>query len=195
MPQPNSAAASPAGRWPITRSTGAPSGAAWAAPTLGAQLRVVDDDGNPLAPDQAGPARGQTRSAGPVGGLDADHGHGPHRRRRLPVDPGSRRPGDHPRRLQGDARRRARRAGEPSRRAGRGRGRQARRPPRRNTRRDGRAAGRRSRRRRRAAGVPAKPAGALRDSHRDRDRRRDPPNTVRQARSDAVIRGGMPRTR
>ena len=32
-----------------------------------------------------------------------------------------------------------------------------------------------------AGRVPANPAGALRDSHRHRDRRRDPPNTVRQA--------------
>ena len=77
----------------------------------------------------ARPARGQAGSTGTVRGLDADHRHGPHRRRRFPVDPGTRRPGDHPRRVQGDARRRARRAGEPSRRAGRGSGRPARRPP------------------------------------------------------------------
>ena len=42
----------------------------------------------------------------------------------------------------------------------------------------------RVRRRRRVAGVPAKPAGPLRDSHRDRDRRRDPPDAVGQARSE-----------
>ena len=54
MPQPNSAVASPAGRWPTTSSTGEPSAAAWAGPTPGAQLRVVDDDGTPLGPDQVG---------------------------------------------------------------------------------------------------------------------------------------------
>ena len=47
-------AGSPAGRWPITRSTGTTSVAAWAGASLGAQLRVVDDDGAPLGPDQAG---------------------------------------------------------------------------------------------------------------------------------------------
>ena len=67
---------------------------------------------------------------------------------------------------------------------GRGRGRQARRPPRRDARRRGGAAGCRVDRRRRTGRVPANPAGALRDSHRDRDRRRDPPDTVRQARSE-----------
>ena len=42
-------------------------------------------------PAGAGPARpagGQARTAGTVGGLDADHRHGPHRRRRLSVDLG-----------------------------------------------------------------------------------------------------------
>ncbi len=43
-----------AGRWPITRSTGTTSAAAWDGPSLGAQLRVVDEDGTPLATDEAG---------------------------------------------------------------------------------------------------------------------------------------------
>ena len=87
------------------------------------------------------PARRRTRSgllevkpgtARAVGGLDAHHRHGPHRRRRVPVDPRPRRPGDHPRWLQGHARRRAHRLGEPSRRGGRRGGRATRRPARRN---------------------------------------------------------------
>ena len=68
-------------------------------------------------------ARGQAGTAGAVDRLDAHHRHGAHRRRRLPVDPRPRRSGDHPRRLQGDARRRAHRAGEPSRGRGCGGGR------------------------------------------------------------------------
>ena len=93
----------------------------------------------PAGTRPAGAARGQAGSDGPVGGLAADHRRGPNRRRRLPVDPGPRRPGDHPRRLQGDARRCARRTGKPSRRAGRGRGRPSRRASRGNTGRRGRA--------------------------------------------------------
>ena len=60
----------------------------------------------------------------------------------------------------------------------------ARRPSRGDARRRGGAEGFRVRRRRRIAGVPAKPAGPLRDSHRDRDRRRHPPDTVGQAGSE-----------
>ena len=117
MPQPNSAAAWPAGHWPTTRSTGRPSAAASAAPTPARSCGWSTTTATRSAPDAAGPARGQARPARAVGGLDAHHRPGPHRRRRFPVDPRPRRPGDHPRRLQGDARRRARRAGEPSRRA------------------------------------------------------------------------------
>ena len=139
-PPPSSAAAWPAGTSPTTRSSGRPSGAAWARPRR-RELRVVDDDGDPLGPDEAGAARGQAGPARPDGGLDPHHRPGPHRRRRLPVDPRPRRPGDHPRRVQGAARRRARRARAPPRRAGRGRGRPSRRAPRRGAGRRGRAAG------------------------------------------------------
>ena len=90
--------------------------------TLGAQLRVVDDDGAPAWRRPTGATRGETGSARTVGRLDADHRHGAHRRRRIPVDTGPRRSGHHPRRIQGDARRRARRVGEPPCGAGRGGG-------------------------------------------------------------------------
>ena len=86
-------------------------------------------------------AGGQTRTARTVRRVDADHRHGAHRRRRIPLDPGPRRSSDHPRRLQGDARRRTRRAGGPSRGARGGGGWPARRPPRRDPGRDGGAAG------------------------------------------------------
>ena len=65
-----------------------------------------------------------------VDGVDPHRGHGPHRRGRIPVDSGTRRPGHHPRRLQGDAGRRLHRAGESPRGAGRGGDRTARRSPR-----------------------------------------------------------------
>ena len=75
--------------------------------SLGAQLRVVDDDGSPLGPDEPGLLEVKPGQLGPSARLDPHHRPGPHRRRRFPVDPRPGRPGDHPRRLQGDARRRA----------------------------------------------------------------------------------------
>ncbi len=79
----------------------------------GAQLRVVADDGTALGPDQVGLLEVKPGTVGAIGGVDADHGYGAHRRGRLCLDRRARRPGDHPRRVQGDARRRADRAGEP----------------------------------------------------------------------------------
>ncbi len=79
---------------------------------------------------RAGPGRaagGQAGTAGAISGVDADHGFGTHRRGRLSLDRRARRSGDHPRRVQGDARRRARRAGGPPRGSGRGCGRATRR--------------------------------------------------------------------
>ena len=63
------------------------------------------------------PARGEGRPARRRQRLDAHHRPGPHRRRRLPLDPRAGRPGHHPRRLQGAARRRAGRPRVASRRA------------------------------------------------------------------------------
>ena len=123
MPQPNSVVVWPAGRWPTTRSTGQAKRGSVGRAKPGRTAAGRRRRRQPAGPRRARPAGGQARTAGTVRGLDADHRHGAHRRGRIPVDPGPRRPGDHPRRLQGDARRCARRAGEPSRRAGRGRGR------------------------------------------------------------------------
>ena len=108
--------------------------------SLGAQLRVVDDDGTPLAAEQPGLLEVKPGQLGPGGRLGADHRPRAHRRRRLPVDPRPRRSGDHPRRVQGAARRRAGRVGEPPRRAGRRGGRPTRRTTRRHPGRDGRVA-------------------------------------------------------
>ena len=69
---------------------------------------------------RGGPARGEGPPARRRRRLDAHHRPRPHRRRRLRLDPRPGRPGDHPRRLQGAARRRARRAR--ARPAGPGRG-------------------------------------------------------------------------
>ena len=131
----------------------------------GAQLRVVDDDGKPLGAGQPGLLEVKPGQLGPAADWMRTTDMAPHRRRRFPVDPGTRRPGDHPRRVQGDARRCARRAGSPSRRAGRGSGRPTRRAPGRNSGRHGGAARGRIRRRRRTPRVSAKPVGALRDPH------------------------------
>ena len=76
----------------------------------GAQLRVVDDGRHTARAGSGWPAGSQARTAGAVGEMDADHGYGPHRRRRICLGRRSRRSGDHPWRIQGDARRRAGRA-------------------------------------------------------------------------------------
>ncbi len=55
-------------------------------------------------------AGGQGRTAGWGRRMDPHHRPGPHRRRRLPVDPRSGRPGDHPGWVQGPSRRRPSRA-------------------------------------------------------------------------------------
>ena len=96
----------------------------------GAQLRVVDDAGTPLGPDQVGLLEVKPGQLGPIGAVDADHGSGAHRRGRLSLDRRAGRSGDHSRWVQGDARRCTCRAGGPPRGGGRGCGRANRRTPR-----------------------------------------------------------------
>ena len=75
----------------------------------GCELRVVDPEtGAPLGPDEEGLLEVQGPPDGRRRRLDPHHRPGPHRRRRLPLDPRPGRPGDHPRRVQDPARRRAR---------------------------------------------------------------------------------------
>ena len=128
---------------PITKSTGTPNGAAWAVPTrraaAGGRRRR-----HPARSRPAGLLEVKPGQLGDVDGLDPHHGHRPHRRGRLPLDSGTSRPGDHPRRLQGDAGRRLRRAGDPPRGAGCGGDRTARRAARGDSGGHGRAARRAS---------------------------------------------------
>ena len=108
-PPPSSAAASPAGTSPTTELLGGEAGQRRpGAPGLRAA------GGRPRRRASAGPdAEGllevKARQLGD-GRVGAHHRPGPHRRRRLPLDPGPGRPGDHPRRLQGPARGRPGRA-------------------------------------------------------------------------------------
>ena len=89
-------------------------------PGLRAAGRRRRDAATPLGARRGGPARGEGPPARRRHRLDPHHRPRPHRRRRLPLDPRPGRPGDHPRRLQGPARRRARRARARPRGAGRG---------------------------------------------------------------------------
>ena len=73
----------------------------------GAQLRVVDDDGCPSAPDEQGLLEVKPAQLGAGRGVDAHHRPGADRRRRVSVDSRTRRSGDHPGWVQGHARRRA----------------------------------------------------------------------------------------
>ena len=151
----------------------------------GCELRVVEPEtGEPLGPGRRGPARGEGRPARRRR-LGAHHRPGPHRRRRVRLDPRPRRPGDHPRRLQGAARGRARRARAPPRRARRSRGESARRAARRGARR-GRRAARRGRRHGQAATTSSThAAGAarpLRAPDRDPRRRRTAAHRLGQGR-------------
>ncbi len=150
----------------------------------GAQLRVVDDDGNPLGRRPAWSARGQAGSAGPsadwmrttdMARIDEDGflwilGRADQAiiRGGFKVMPDDVRAAleSHPAVLGAAV------VGP------------ARRTPRRNTRCGGGVTRGRIHRCRRTARLPAKPAGALRDPHRDRDRRCDPEDAVRQARSE-----------
>ena len=123
---PSSAAASPAGTSPTTEQFWATKRGSVGRAHAGCELRVVDpDDGRAARARRGGPARGEGRPARRRRGLDPHHRPRPHRRRRLPLDPRPGRPGDHPRRLQGAARRRARRARTHPARARRGRRRAA----------------------------------------------------------------------
>ena len=71
----------------------------------GCELRVVDpDDGDRLGLDEVGLLEVRAAQLGDRR-LGAHHRPRAHRRRRLPLDPRPRRPDDHPRRLQGAARR------------------------------------------------------------------------------------------
>ena len=140
-------------------SSGRPSGAASAGPMPGASCAwSTRDRRGRSAPDEEGLLEVKAGQLGD-GRLDAHHRPGPHRRRRLPVDPRAGRPGHHPRRLQGPARRRPRRArariprvrgaavvGRPTTAARRGAGRRRRAAARARTRRHGRRAARRTRR-------------------------------------------------
>ena len=101
----------------------------------GCELRVVDPEtGDAARPGRGGPARGEGPPDGRRRRLDPHHRPGPHRRRRLRVDPRPGRPGDHPRRVQDPARRRAGRARARPAGARRGRREPGRRPPRRRAR-------------------------------------------------------------
>ena len=83
----------------------------------GCELRVVDADERRRARHRRrGPARGALAAARRPRDLGAHHRPGPHRRRRLPVHPRAGRPGHHPRRVQGAARRRAGRRSNATRR-------------------------------------------------------------------------------
>ena len=151
--------------------------------SLGAQLRVVDDDGAPLGPDQAGLLEVKPGQLGPsadwmrttdMARIDADGFLWILGRADQAIIRGGFKV------MPDDVR--AALEGHPAVR-GRGGGRPARRPPRRDPGRDGGAAGCRIHRRSRARRVPASTVGALRNSHRHRDRRPDPQNTFRQGRS------------
>ena len=149
----------------------------------GCELRVVDpDSGEPVGVDAEGTLEVRADHVGDgdwlrttdLARIDA---------RRLPVHPGPRRPGDHPRRVQDPPRRGPGRAGaapcgarrggggprRPARRGGAGRGR-------------GAARGRRCRRARRPVGPPVLGAGPLRAAHRDPRRRRAAPHRLGQGR-------------
>ena len=157
-PRPSSAVASPDGTSTTTSSSGRRSGAASAARTRGCELRVVDPDtGAPLAPDEEGLLEVKARQLGDERRVDAHDRPRAHRRRRLRVDPRTRRPGDHPRRLQDPTRRRARRARARPARPRRGRRQPARRASRRGAGRRGRAAPGQRRRVRRASSSPRQP--------------------------------------
>ena len=184
MPQRNSAAGLPAGHWPTTRSTGRPNGAASAAPTPARSCGWSTTTATRSGPDQPGLLEVKPGQLGPsadwmrttdMARIDEDGFLWILGRADQAIIRGGFKV------MPDDVR--AALESHPAVR-GRGGGRPARRTPRGDTRRGGGAAGYRVRRRRRAGGVPAKPAGPLRDSHRDRDRRRDPPDTVRQARSE-----------
>ena len=139
---PSSAAASPAGTSPTTSSSGRRSAAASGARTPAASCASsTPTRGAPLGADEEGLLEVK---AGQLGGDEwiRTTDLAAHRRRRLRVDPRPRRPGDHPRRLQGPARRRARRARAPSRGARRGRDRRPRPAARRGAGRGRRAAAR-----------------------------------------------------
>ncbi len=151
-------------------------------PSLGAQLRVVDDDGTPLGPDQAGLLEVKPGQLGPsadwmrttdMARIDADGFLWILGRADQAIIRGGFKvmPDDVRTALEG----------HPARARGGGGG-QARRPPRRDAGRDGGAAGCCIRGRCRARRIPANAVGALRNSHRHRDRRPDPQNTLRQAR-------------
>ena len=114
---PSSAAASRAGTSPTTQKFWATKRGSVGRAHPGCELRVVDEeDGRVLGADEAGSARGEGRPARRTR-VDAHDRPRADRRRRLPVDPRTRRSGDHPRRLQGPSRRRAARARTASRRA------------------------------------------------------------------------------